>query len=170
MNAEGNALPDRPLGFWVRRFKRLSAYGRTAFDPFFGILLPLLCVAIASIWGTNRGGAEYSIFGFSEFTIGIVALGYYLIIRRATALLGDVLLAGGFFLPFGPGPSPVINHGTRLWFHHQYFGIHPIDHQSGLLSERPPLLAAIVSSFISKTFNQHDDFRDGGRFDCPGNS
>ena len=93
-------MPDKPLRFWRRKFKRLFAYGRSAFDPFFGILLPLLCVAIASNWGTNWrmvGEGEYSIFGSSEFTIGIGALGYYLIFRHASALLGDVLLAGGIF-------------------------------------------------------------------------
>ena len=98
MNDEGNAPPDKPLGFWRRQFERLFAYRRSVFDPFFGILLPLLCVTIASNWGTNWGSeTEYSIFTSSEFTIGIAALGYYLIFRRASALLGDVLLAGGIF-------------------------------------------------------------------------
>jgi hypothetical protein len=99
VNGEGNAPPDKFPGFWRRQFKHPVTRGQLVFDAFWGALLPLLLISYTFGSGRVDFGefGEYSIYYYSEVTIGIASLGYYLIFRRAAAPLAGVLLAGGIF-------------------------------------------------------------------------
>ena len=106
MNGEESVPSEKPLRFWSRQFKYPATAGQAAFDAFFGALLPLLCVTCDLVCGLglfspngflNGALQKYSMYCCSEIVIGIAALGYYLIFRRASGSLVGVLIAAGVF-------------------------------------------------------------------------
>ena len=105
------AAVDKLAGFWKKQFKYPVTDLQLAFDIVFGIAVPILCVAYDLFYGLGLfrpngflNGAlwRYSIYCYSEFVIGLAAMGYYLMFRQASAAIAGILLGGGIFsLLFG---------------------------------------------------------------------
>jgi len=106
VTAEKSTPVNKPVGFLKKQFKHPDTDAQKTFDIVFGILVPILCIASDLFYGLGlfRPGGflngalwELSIYCYSEFIIGLSAMGYYLMFRQASAILAGILLGGGIF-------------------------------------------------------------------------
>ena len=106
MPAEKSSLVDKPAGFLKKQFKHPVTDLQATFDIVFGIAVPVLCIASDLFGGLglfrpngflNGLLWELSIYCYSEFIIGLAAMGYYLMFHKPSAILAGILLGGGIF-------------------------------------------------------------------------
>ena len=90
-------------GFWSRQFQPSGTPLQCAFDICFGLIAPILCViydpAVFRSGGVPSSAFlnTVSLFAYLEIAIGVLALGYYLLVRRASTFLSGVLYGGALF-------------------------------------------------------------------------
>jgi hypothetical protein len=95
--------PGRIPGFWRRQFDPSATTAQRWFDLCVGIIAPLLCAffdpAVFRSNGIFGGGIlnQVRLFGYLEIAMGVAALAYYLVARRASLSLAGVLYAGALF-------------------------------------------------------------------------
>lgn len=94
---------DNSAGFWKRQFQLPPTPLQNVFDVCFGIIAPILCVIFDPAVFRSDGlfGAsvlyDFRLYAYAEIGIGIAALAYFLLTRRASALLAGILYAGALF-------------------------------------------------------------------------
>lgn len=101
--------PSEPeVGFWERQFCPPCTASQRGFDLALGIIAPVVCLycdpIVFCINGPEGSGllSDYRVLGFSGIAVGILALAYHLLTRRASAFLAG-LLWGGFYFSFALG-------------------------------------------------------------------
>src|SRR5437879_4299486 len=91
------------LGFWKKQFQLPGTPFQSAFDICFGLIAPILCVIYDPAVFRSDGSRLFEslnalwLFAYLEIGIGVMALGYYLLVRRASMFLSGVLYAGALF-------------------------------------------------------------------------
>jgi len=94
---------DNSTGFWKRQFQLPPTPLQNVFDVCVGIIAPILCVifdpAVFRSDGLFGGGVlnDFRLYAYTEIAIGIGALAYFLLTRRASALLAGTLYGGALF-------------------------------------------------------------------------
>jgi hypothetical protein len=92
----------------------MKTSARCAFDVFFGIIAPFFCLLFDPVVFTGDGAmgsgflGSFRLSGYAAVTFSALALGYYLLIRRASPVLAGALFGGfGFALILGLLMLPV---------------------------------------------------------------
>jgi hypothetical protein len=96
--------PQPASGFWQRQYQAPKTSFQHAFDLFFGIIAPLLCLifdpAVFRSDGPLMGNGflgQYRLFGYSAVAESVAVLCYYLLVRHRSPLVSGALLGSALF-------------------------------------------------------------------------